>query len=58
MERFFGSLKSEWIPQGGYRDFQEAEVDILRYLTHYYNRERLHSFNNYHAPAAAEAMVG
>jgi len=54
MERFFGSLKSEWIPEQGYRSFQEAEADILRYLTEYYNRERLHSFNDYQSPVAAE----
>jgi transposase InsO family protein len=36
MERFFGSLKSEWIPETGYCSFEEAESDVLRYLTHYY----------------------
>ena len=29
MERFFGSLKSEWIPERGYRSYQEAQSDIL-----------------------------
>ena len=57
MERFFGSLKSEWIPEEGYRNFQEAESDILRFLTHYYNRVRLHSFNDYRTPVAVEAMA-
>lgn len=57
MERFFGSLKSEWIPEEGYQSFAEAEADILRYLTHYYNRERLHSFNDYRSPAAAEELA-
>ena len=32
MERFFGSLKSEWIPERGYRSYQEAQSDILTYL--------------------------
>ena len=54
MERFFGSLKSEWIPEQGYRVFQEAESDILRFLTHYYNHVRLHSSNGYRTPVAAE----
>ena len=33
---------------------QEAESDILRFLTHYYNRVRLHSFNDYRTPVAVE----
>ncbi len=57
MERFFGSLKSEWIPEKGYRNFQEAESDILRFLTHYYNRVRLHSFNDYRTPVAVEELA-
>ncbi len=57
MERFFGSLRSEWIPAGGYRSFQETQTDILPYLTHYYNRERPHSFNGYLPPASVEAMA-
>ena len=54
MERFFGSLKSEWIPEQGYRDINEAKSDIVRYLTHYYNRVRPHSYNNYQPPLVAE----
>jgi putative transposase len=56
MERFFGSLKSEWIPQTGYRDIDEAKTDILYYLTHYYNRVRPHSYNDYTAPVVAEEL--
>ncbi|HEB92185.1 MAG TPA: hypothetical protein ENI94_01690 [Gammaproteobacteria bacterium] len=50
----FGSLKSEWIPEQGYRDINEAKSDIVRYLTHYYNRVRPHSYNNYQPPLVAE----
>ena len=57
MERFFGSLKSEWIPELGYRSVEEAESDVLRYLTHYYNRVRPHSHNNYQSPVAREEKV-
>lgn len=57
MERFFGSLKSEWMPERGYQSYAEAESDILRYVTHYYNRERLHSFNDYRPPALVEEMA-
>ena len=57
MERFFGSLKSEWIPETGYRNMNEAKTDILQYLTHYYNRVRPHSYNNYLTPVAMEEAV-
>lgn len=57
MERFFGSLKSEWIPESGYRDMNEATADILWYLTHYYNRVRPHSSNNYQTPEAVERTM-
>ncbi|MCV2225378.1 IS3 family transposase [Pseudomonas sp. C98] len=57
MERFFGSLKSEWIPKAGYRNEDEASTDVLRYLTHYYNRIRLHSHNGYRTPVAMEALA-
>lgn len=57
MERFFGSLKSEWIPEQGYSDLHEAKSDIVRYLTHYYNRIRPHSYNNGQPPLLAEEAV-
>jgi putative transposase len=57
MERFFRSLKSEWIPETGYRDFRAAEADVLPYLTHYYNRIRPHSSLGYRAPVVAEAAA-
>jgi putative transposase len=57
MERFFRSLKTEWIPTMAYRSVEEAEVDVLRYLTDYYNCVRLHSTNNYKTPVAAEAAA-
>jgi len=55
MERLFRSLKSEWIPTTGYRHPDVAKSDMLRYLTHYYNRVRPHSFNGYKTPMAIEA---
>ena len=57
MERFFGSLKSEWVPQTGYRTMNAAKADIVRYLTHYYNRVRPHSYNDYQTPVAMEEAV-
>jgi hypothetical protein len=53
MERFFGSLKSEWVPEGGYNSEHEARADINRYVARY-NNVRRHSFNGYHSPVAAE----
>jgi putative transposase len=50
MERFFRSLKTEWVPKIGYPNPEIAHSDLLRYLTHYYNRARPHSFNGYKTP--------
>lgn len=55
MERFFRSLKSEWVPEIGYPNAEAAKADVLRYLTHYYNRVRPHSANGYMPPLAREA---
>ena len=57
MERFFRSLKTEWVPATGYASAAEAKADVLRYLTHYYNRTRPHSYNAYVPPAVREAQV-
>lgn len=37
MERFFRSLKTEWMPEHGYASQGQAEADVLRYLTGYYH---------------------
>ncbi|MNJ82529.1 hypothetical protein D3C77_819970 [compost metagenome] len=58
MERFFRSLKSEWIPATGYADQAQAEADVLRYLTDYYNYQRPHSYNQFQTPAQREARAG
>lgn len=55
MERFFRSLKTEWMPAEGYRTIELAKTDLLRYLTQHYNRARPHSFNDYKTPQAKEA---
>lgn len=54
MERFFRSLKSEWIPEYGYENADDAKTDILNYITHYYNHRRPHSFNGGQTPHAKE----
>ena len=52
-ERFFGTLKSEWVPRNGYSLIEEAKTDMVRFFM-YYNRTRLHSYNNYLSPIAME----
>ena len=45
MERFFRSLKIEWIPTTGYRTFSEAREHINDYIIGYYNDVRPHHYN-------------
>ncbi|NJD86256.1 hypothetical protein EWM60_18665, partial [Candidatus Erwinia dacicola] len=45
MERFFRSLKTEWVPTKGYNSFSEAQGAIIRYITGYYSAIRPHWYN-------------
>jgi putative transposase len=54
VERFFRSLKTEWIPEVGYRSFEEAKYHITEYLIGYYSRFRPHAHNDGLTPNAAE----
>jgi putative transposase len=54
MERFFRRLKTEWMPELGYQSPETAKADLLRYRSHYYNRERPHNTNGYRTPLAME----
>ncbi|RLR17810.1 hypothetical protein D8L93_06215 [Sodalis-like symbiont of Bactericera trigonica] len=45
MERFFGSLKTEWMPTTGYQSFSAAQSAIVRYITDYYSDVRPHWYN-------------
>ena len=42
MERFFRSLKTEWMPTTGYQSYSAAQSAIVRYITHYYSDVRPH----------------
>ncbi len=53
MERFFRSLKSEWVPRRGYRDTDEAMADISRWVS-YYNTRRPHTHNGGVSPCEYE----
>lgn len=56
MERVFRSFKTEWIPVGFYKNYDDAEKDIMAYIKHY-NYYRGHSYNNYLSPHVAEAAA-
>lgn len=57
MERLFRSLKSEWVPNTGYRSVPEATMDIGWYLMTYYNRRRPHAANEGLPPARKEEQL-
>ena len=57
VERFFRSLKTEWIPKEYYRSYDEAETDVQKYILRHYNVARGHSYNNYLPPDAAERLL-
>ena len=54
MERFFRSLKSEWVPDVGYRRFEQAKLEINQYILGYYSRIRPHQHNGGLSPKDAE----
>ena len=54
MERFFRSLKTEWVPTIGYSSFAEAEREILDYMLGYYSQLRPHHYNGGLAPNESE----
>jgi len=54
MERFFRSLKSEWIPKTGYDSFVQAKNEIIDYIIGYYSQVRPHQHNDGLAPNVAE----
>jgi putative transposase len=54
MERFFRSLKTEWVPTNGYRNFSEARLAVTNYIIDYYNQNRPHKHNGGLPPIEAE----
>ena len=57
VERFFRSLKSEWINEKGYPDHAHAESDIGAYIDGFYNYRRIHSAADDLPPARCEASL-
>ena len=56
MERFFRSLKTEWVPTAGYRSFAEAQQEIIRYIIGYYSQLRPHQNNGGLTPNESERL--
>lgn len=57
MERFFRSLKTEWVPKKGYHSPAQAKADVLLYVNYHYNRIRPHSSNEYQTPVMKEQAL-
>lgn len=56
MERFFRSLKTEWIPDNGYANFSQASAAITNYITGYYSQLRPHQYNGGLTPNESERL--
>ena len=56
MERFFRSLKTEWVPEIGYPSFAQAQRMIVSYMVGYYSQTRPHQHNGGHPPNKAEEL--
>lgn len=54
MERFFRSLKTEWVPPTGYASIEHAKAAIWDYCAGYYSSVRPHIFNQGLTPNQAE----
>jgi transposase InsO family protein len=54
VESFFGSMKQERVQWQNYQTRYEAQQDILKYITMYYNSQRLHSYLGYKSPIQYE----
>jgi putative transposase len=54
MERYFRSLKTQWIPLIGYKNFNETKQAIINYIMDYYNKTRPHTYNDGISPNESE----
>lgn len=57
VESFFGSLKQERVHWRHYQTRQEAQQDILNYISVFYNNYRLHSTLGYVSPKQYEEIL-
>lgn len=51
MESFWGKLKSEWLSDKKLKTIEEAKAVVFEYIEIFYNRDRLHSSNDYICPS-------
>ena len=56
-ESFFGSLKEERVQWRNYQTRNEAQQDVMNYITMWYNSLRLHSYLGYKSPNQLEAEM-
>lgn len=56
-ESFFHTLKTELVHHQSYKTRTEAKQDIFEYIEVFFNRERLHSANNYLSPVEYEMQL-
>ena len=54
MERFFWSLKQEWVYGKEYQNLAEAKEDVYFYIEMFYNSQRIHQKLGYLTPAEYE----
>jgi hypothetical protein len=57
MERFFRSLKIDWMPTYSYRSFLQAKHHIVNYLIGYYSQLEPHQHNGDMSPNMGENKV-
>lgn len=57
IESFHASIKKEEIYRNTYRNFEEANLSIFKYIEGWYNRKRLHSAINYMTPEQRELIA-
>ena len=55
-ESFFGTLKTECVPENGYPKRDIGKSDIFSYIEGFYNRRRLHSSIHYCSPEEFETI--
>lgn len=58
MERFFSSLKSEWIGETIYASHEQARAAIFEYIETFYNTQRRHATLGYKTPVQYENEIG
>jgi len=56
-ESFFGSLKQERVQWRNYQTRNEAQQDVMNYITMWYNSHRMHFYLGYKSPNQFEAEM-